>query len=180
MKRVLMTWVKGAAFAVLALGAVACNDDDDDDKDDDDNDDILAYAGIENIGGVNTVVFATNENISLAKGKTIKLVEENNFSIKVANSNDLRFFVSTTKQSASANSGRGGRGETTEESASGDSKDSSEKPSSSEDGSGDSSESRNGSGSTAAPSPYGLWTAIGSISVVLCVVVGRSWMKNKK
>jgi len=159
------------------------NDDDDEDENDnadEDDDDILAYAGIKNINGVNAVVFATNENISLAKGKTISLTGDSNYSIKVANSNDLRFYVSTTKQLASVNSGRGGRGETADESAAYEPSNEisvSESPPSAEPST-ESSGGQNGSGSN-DPSPYGSWMAVGLIFVTLCAIIGCIWMKNK-
>jgi|GEM_PF-3105620 S-layer-related duplication domain len=134
----------------------------------------LEYAGLENVAGVNKLVFKSNENLTLEKDKTIVLTDD--LSLKIANNNTLRFYLFTTKEVKSETSTETPSDETVTGNTS-----SNQTPSAPQTSQPTQPQTASpNSSSNNTPSPYGIWIIAAIGFIILFGAIGYIWMKNKK
>jgi len=140
----------------------------------------LEYVGLEDVQGVNKLLFKSNEKLTLEKDTTVMLTDS--LSFKIANNNTLRFYLFTTKEvksetSAETSAETSGNGTVAENTPSNQTT-SATQPTSPVSSTGSSNPSGTSS-SNGISSAYGIWIVAGIALIILCAAVGYVWMKNK-
>jgi len=135
----------------------------------DDNFGKFDYVGLEDVQGVNKLLFKSNDKLTLEKDKTVVLTDD--FSFKIANNDTLRFYLFTTKELKAETSTETPDNEIVPDTPTSSQTTPAPQPAPSG--------SSNTPSDEKAPSPRGIWIIAAIGLIILCGAVGYIWMKNK-